>query len=76
MAYNFSVEERIDMLTSFPGNLIFFAIFIYVTLFVYVKTKKKKRAFRVCISLISSLAFCVMMIFVVAYATSGAHGGI
>lgn len=73
MAVYYSVEDRIDFYTSFPGNTILFAIFLYVFLFVYYKTQKKKRAFRIIISLVSSLAFCTMMILVLSYATSGAH---
>lgn len=76
MAYEFSVEERVSNLTSFPANIIFFAIFVFVFLLVYVKTKKMHRAYRGFISLISALAFCAITILVVAYATSGVYGGI
>ncbi|EHM4620417.1 hypothetical protein KGK29_004563 [Salmonella enterica] len=76
MAYDFSVEERIDTLTSFPANTILFATFIFAFLYVYVITREKKRAFRVFISLMSALAYSTILLLVVAYATSGVRGGI
>lgn len=73
MAVYYSVGDRIDFYTSFPANTIILAIFLFVFLFVYDKTRKKKRAFRIIISLVSALAFCTMIILVLSYATSGAY---